>query len=809
MTSCPTVPIGLPVYNGERFLERALLSLTRQTFEDYEILVSDNGSTDRTEEICRHYIKDDTRIHYTRHERNRGAAWNYNFTVSQASGRLFKWAAHDDECAPTFLERCLEAFAEAGESTVLCYPRTVFIDEQGGVFARFLDHLSLLSVKPQLRLNRLLRVISRCNPVFGLIRTDALNNTKLIGSYVGADKVLLAELSLMAKFYEISEFLFLRRMHAGISTAAAASERELLAWFDPDKRAWWLTSGSLRLGVEYIRAVARAKLNVAQRRACYRALWRSWIHVRDVDSDAFMQKIAYVDLGDIDTLIDGIRQKIEAGDIDAAEAECRAILDVGPFTTPALYLMSIIQQRRGMLDAARETALAAIWRNDRVAAFHNALGIIEQARGEQERAIQAFEQAIACDADYSEARTNLSAVYEQSGETNRAHPRMDLPMDEAVRRAAESALCDRLEERVSLRIVEPLVNYEGARSYIYRAALDSPGPIGRKTAILKWATPATGLLIREWAALDFIGKFENLQEHVPKIYCVDVDVEVAVMEDLGNSEKRLLGEILMGRDRSKAVAALIALNRKLAEIHAHTAGIQSEWRSLVDTYPATENSDHTIFKLKDTLTVFIEFSRALGLAQRTSADLDIEIQRIKASLAEPGPFLALTHGDATPANFFFTEGHARVLDWETAEFRNCLLDGVFSQVRYLHSVWAQRIPDDVREVVYQAYREALIRRLPEAEDDSVYQPHAAACSLAWLAGLLVFYRHVQKTDVRWGRTTLRQRMYTGLLHVNARPEIAEHFPTLAGHVDELRGYFETKWPEEDLTMPLYPAFERE
>ena len=205
------------------------------------------------------------------------------------------------------------------------------------------------------------------------------------------------------------------------------------------------------------------------------------------------------------------------------------------------------------------------------------------------------------------------------------------------------------------------------------------------------------------------------------------------------------------------------------------------------------------------LQIFIEFSRTLG--QRPSSELAAEIERIKGSLAEPGPFLTLTHGDATPANFFFVKGRSRIFDWEAADFRNCLLDGVFAQVRYLHSVWARRIPDDVREAVQQVYREALIRQIPAAEDDRVYGPHAAACTLTWLAGVLAMFHHALNADARWGRSTIRQRMYTGLIHVNQLPEIAKYFPALAGHVAELRGYFETRWPEEERTLPLYPAFE--
>ena len=378
-------------------------------------------------------------------------------------------------------------------------------------------------------------------------------------------------------------------------------------------------------------------------------------------------------------------------------------------------------------------------------------------------------------------------------------------MDEAIRNAAETALRERLQEPVSLKVTEALVHHVNARNHVCRAALDGPGQVEESTVILKWATPATGLLLREWATLDFISGFATLQEHVPKIYCVNSDVEVAVMEDLGDPNEGLLGKILMGRDRSTAIEALVAFNRKLAEIHAHTAGTQAEWRTLVSSVPPVEKSDRTIDKLGDMLQIFIEFSRTLG--QRPSSELAAEIERIKGSLAEPGPFLTLTHGDATPANFFFVKGRSRIFDWEAADFRNCLLDGVFAQVRYLHSVWARRIPDDVREAVQQVYREALIRQIPAAEDDRVYGPHAAACTLTWLAGVLAMFHHALNADARWGRSTIRQRMYTGLIHVNQLPEIAKYFPALAGHVAELRGYFETRWPEEERTLPLYPAFE--
>src|SRR5215469_6919606 len=106
--SNPKVSIGMPVYNGANYLRSSVPSLLAQDYEDFELLISDNASTDETESICRELAESDGRIRYFRNERNVGAAQNYNKVFRLASGTFFKWAAHDDECHPTMLRRCVE-----------------------------------------------------------------------------------------------------------------------------------------------------------------------------------------------------------------------------------------------------------------------------------------------------------------------------------------------------------------------------------------------------------------------------------------------------------------------------------------------------------------------------------------------------------------------------------------------------------------------------------------------------------------------------------------------------------------------------
>src|SRR5215211_4893186 len=99
----PQVSIGLPVYNGERYLALCLDSMLAQSFKEFEIVISDNASTDQTAEICRSYQNKDRRIRYFRNEQNAGAAWNHNRVFELSSAPLLKWAACDDLHEPLFL----------------------------------------------------------------------------------------------------------------------------------------------------------------------------------------------------------------------------------------------------------------------------------------------------------------------------------------------------------------------------------------------------------------------------------------------------------------------------------------------------------------------------------------------------------------------------------------------------------------------------------------------------------------------------------------------------------------------------------
>ena len=126
----PLVSIGLPVFNGAKHIRYALDSILAQTLDDIEVIISDNASTDGTDEICQNYATLDKRIRYSRNDTNLGAAPNFNKVFSLAQGKYFQWAAHDDIYDTEFLQTCVTAL-ETDSAIVLCFPEEVSIDDSG------------------------------------------------------------------------------------------------------------------------------------------------------------------------------------------------------------------------------------------------------------------------------------------------------------------------------------------------------------------------------------------------------------------------------------------------------------------------------------------------------------------------------------------------------------------------------------------------------------------------------------------------------------------------------------------------------
>lgn len=269
--SIPRVTIGLPVYNGEQYLAAAIGSILAQDFDDFELLVSDNGSTDRSVEIAQVAADRDRRVVVYKSGVNRGASWNYNRLVDLARGEYFKWAAHDDVLESQFLRRCVEVL-DTRADVVLCYAQTVDIDETDRVVYRH-DRTGYATCGGPSRRARdvLLGPGFPYFASFGLMRRSDLMRTNRIGAYADSDNTLFLELALMGRFHEVPEVLFLHREHSGRSIRRYPDSRARNIWFDP-LRAGKVTAPRWRLLTELALAIARSRTPVSERMRAFKPL---------------------------------------------------------------------------------------------------------------------------------------------------------------------------------------------------------------------------------------------------------------------------------------------------------------------------------------------------------------------------------------------------------------------------------------------------------------------------------------------------------------------------------------------------------
>jgi glycosyltransferase involved in cell wall biosynthesis len=274
----PLVTIGLPLYNSAQYVRQSLDSLLGQTYSDFVLLISDNASTDETAKICLEYAAADSRVKYFRNGTNIGNPGNFNRIARLTTTKYLKWSTGDDYWKPTFLERALEIM-ERDPSIALCYPQAVLVDAEGGNPTNYDDVLHLVQEDPVERFWGLLENIKLAHQHLGLIRMAFLKQTLLLGSHVGSDINLLAELTLYGKFYELPERLFFRRFHKESGswnrTDSAHQTRRYLGAGSRDTLRLWRTHARFFAGVNRSPLSFRAKMRI------YPHLTRRVIWTRD------------------------------------------------------------------------------------------------------------------------------------------------------------------------------------------------------------------------------------------------------------------------------------------------------------------------------------------------------------------------------------------------------------------------------------------------------------------------------------------------------------------------------------------------
>ena len=299
-TSSPTLSIGLPVYNGEKFLEQAIRCLLNQTYTDFELIICDNASTDRTQSICEAFALEDRRISYIRYETNGGMIRNFNAVFEASCGTYFKWMAHDDLVDENFALRCIQAL-QADPEAVICSTEVRVIDAEGFVVevpeglsesagdplgatrlhdepgsARGLEH-----AKQHVRHRGVLIKSTRCYEEFGVIRSEALRKTPLREYYPGSEKVLLTEISLIGKIKVLPEPLMFMRIHDDrLSSQPGSGDRRSL-YLAPDSSKRKLSfPPQVRCAGGYWSVIWRQPLPLRSRIGCILNFVRFLLQVR-------------------------------------------------------------------------------------------------------------------------------------------------------------------------------------------------------------------------------------------------------------------------------------------------------------------------------------------------------------------------------------------------------------------------------------------------------------------------------------------------------------------------------------------------
>lgn len=271
----PRIVIGIPVYNGGDLLAETIEAILNQTLPDFRLLISDNASTDQTEAICRHYARQDERIHYIRQPENLGMAPNFNFVCRPDGAPYFKWAAHDDLIHPDYLRRCIQRL-DADPTLTLAHCPTRRIDEVGNELGLYHD-LGLAGERVSERFWRVLWTIN-IYEIYSVMRSEAVARAKPAGSYFGSERNILADVLLQGNIAYLDEPLFARRDHAGALTAMHIESKgqddfaQRQAIHAPKAKKMSSTQASALRFLAYGSSVLRLPMPLSERLACLRVL---------------------------------------------------------------------------------------------------------------------------------------------------------------------------------------------------------------------------------------------------------------------------------------------------------------------------------------------------------------------------------------------------------------------------------------------------------------------------------------------------------------------------------------------------------
>lgn len=262
----------MPVYNGAKYLAEAIESVLAQTFRDFELLISDDGSSDQTAAIATRYARQDRRIVFSRNPHNLGLGRNFDHTLAQARGTYFKWLAQDDIILPEYLEKCV-GLLEAADDVVLAHSLILIQrDGQRSAYAGIPLHTC---ASPAQRFGLVVLERHWNLEIMALMRRQALLGTRGHQSYFGSDRALIAHLALLGRFALVEEPLFVNRDHPErVMRRYSFTDR---LWFHDPARASRPVLPQWSAYRDYWRAVQETELPPVERARCWGILLQWWL----------------------------------------------------------------------------------------------------------------------------------------------------------------------------------------------------------------------------------------------------------------------------------------------------------------------------------------------------------------------------------------------------------------------------------------------------------------------------------------------------------------------------------------------------
>lgn len=229
----PIVSVGIPVFNGEKTIARAIEAIIQQDYLNLEIIISDNCSTDSTSEICMRYAEIDSRIRYTRLVENQGAVANFNKVFNLSTGEFFMWVSHDDFHESNFISACLTKL-KLNPEAALCAPKMRGVPSPGATYS-WIGDLSSYNYRDTV-IGRYFETLRNFPAVaiYGLYRSSMIRKTSLLPMVIGSDLIFIQNLSLYGSFIEVDETLFTYYGREEWNTV----EQDYAAFYGEAKKPW-------------------------------------------------------------------------------------------------------------------------------------------------------------------------------------------------------------------------------------------------------------------------------------------------------------------------------------------------------------------------------------------------------------------------------------------------------------------------------------------------------------------------------------------------------------------------------------------